>query len=119
MIRTQFLDALDTYCQGKLADPYPLYAQLRQETPVQWSEAFNGVHIPADWIEPTSYIRFKIQSSLGAVFQVCISSFRNDCLHDACHVLHITHGALICPLRKKFSLRLRLVVLPPHLDCVK
>jgi cytochrome P450 len=36
------LDTLDVYCQGKLSDPYPLYARLRQGDPVHWSDAFNG-----------------------------------------------------------------------------
>lgn len=32
----------ELFCQGALADPYPIYLRLRCDEPVHWSDGFNG-----------------------------------------------------------------------------
>ena len=38
----QSLNEYRLFCRGRLADPYPLYHQLRSEDPVHWSERANS-----------------------------------------------------------------------------
>jgi len=40
--RIEELDDYQRYCEGRLADPYPLFRRLRSEDPVHWCEPLNG-----------------------------------------------------------------------------
>ena len=52
----QSLNEYTLFCRGRLANPYPLYHQLRSEDPVHWSQQANS------WIL-TRYddVRFALQ----------------------------------------------------------
>ena len=38
----QSLNQYTLFCRGRLANPYPLYHQLRSEDPVHWSDRANS-----------------------------------------------------------------------------
>jgi cytochrome P450 len=38
----QTLEAYERFCNGRLADPYPLFHRLRREDPVHWNERLNS-----------------------------------------------------------------------------
>lgn len=40
--RIEALDDYRAYCEGRLADPYPLFHRLRREDPVHWCEPLHG-----------------------------------------------------------------------------